>query len=450
MRLRPLGLMAILVAACSEDAPSLVYQAVPVERRDIVVSAEAAGVVEPDVTVEVKSKASGEILELVVETGDLVEQGTLMVRIDQRQPRNAVALAEAELEVAKARLANAESEWGRAEELYATRSISEAEYDRALLDRANARADLVRARVAVENARIEMDDTDVRAPITGTVIEKSVERGQVISSPTRDVAGGTVLLRMADLGQVRVRALVDETDVGKLAPGLAATVTVAAYPDRRFEGSILKIEPQSVTEQNVTMFPVLVRIENSDGLLRPGMNCEVEILVGSRRGVLTVPNAALRTARDVASAAGVLGVSEEALDRQLGRGGAMAPEPVASSPPGRSTGPADYTRGHSGSPPGGARLGPGNGEGRRGRPSSGSDHRLGGRYIVFALRNGGPEAVYVRTGLTDLDHAEVLAGLSESDSVLVLPSESLLRSQEWYRDRVSRRGGLPGLRPTRR
>ena len=138
-----------------------------------------------------------------------------------------------------------------------------------------------------------MEDTDVLAPITGTIISKTVERGQVISSPTSDVGGGTVLLKMADLNLVQVRTLVDETDIGKIRPGLRATVTVGSYPNQPFEGTVLKIEPLATTQQNVTMFPVLVRIENREGLLRPGMNSEVEIHVGRRDSVLAIPNASL-------------------------------------------------------------------------------------------------------------------------------------------------------------
>ena len=87
-----------------------------------------------------------------------------------------------------------------------------------------------------QDARIAMDDTDVRAPIAGTIISKNVERGQVISSPTRDVGGGTVLLKMADLNLVQVRTLVDETDIGKVRPGARASVTVDAYPNQPFTG----------------------------------------------------------------------------------------------------------------------------------------------------------------------------------------------------------------------
>ncbi len=289
----------------------------PVEQRDIVVSARASGTIQPDTVVEVKSKASGEILELKVETGQLVKRGALMVRVDPRNPRNLMAQAQADLEVAQARLTNATSQKRRADELFTSQSITQQEHESALLDFANARAEVVRARVAVDDARDQLDDTNVLAPITGTIIEKQVERGQVISSPTRDVGGGTVLMKMADLGLVQVRTLVDETDIGKIQVGQRASVTVDAYPNRPFEGSVLKIEPQAQTEQNVTMFPVLVRIDNRGGLLRPGMNSEVEVHVGQREGVLAVPNSALRTQRDVGSAAEVLGLSAEAVQKDL-------------------------------------------------------------------------------------------------------------------------------------
>ncbi len=206
------------------------------ERRDIVVSARANGAIQPDTTVEVKSKASGEILEMMVETGAQVKRGQLMVTIDPRQPRNTLAQAEANLDVAKAKLANATAQKHRADELFGSQALTETEHDQAMLDYANAKAEVVSAQVDVENAKIQLEDTDVRAPISGTIIEKDVERGQVISSPTKDVGGGTVLLKMADLNLVQVKTLVDETDIGKIQPGLRATITVDAYPNHPFDG----------------------------------------------------------------------------------------------------------------------------------------------------------------------------------------------------------------------
>jgi HlyD family secretion protein len=448
-----LGVTALLTlgfTACKKETPPPTYQSLPVVQRDIVVSAQASGSVQPDTTVEVKSKASGEILDLAVETGQAVKRGDLMVRVDPRIPKNAVAQAQADLEVAQARLTNAGSQRRRADELFKSQSITEQEHEQALLDYANANAEVIRARVSLDNAKDQLDDTNVRAPINGTIIEKQVERGQVISSPTNDVGGGTVLLKMADLGLVQVRTLVDETDIGKIQPGQRATVTVDAFPNRPFDGTVLKIEPQALTEQNVTMFPVLVRIDNKDGLLRPGMNAEVEVHVGRRNDVLAVPNAALRTERDVGSAAQVLGLSPDAVQDMLAgqRGSGAAQADTQNRSPGRPTSAgsrASLPPSATGSPPS--------------RPAAPLPRRPGGRatrqalvsgsrYIVFVTRNGTPTPVWIRTGLTDLDYSEVIEGLTATDSVLVLPSAGLVQSQQESRERMNRitgGGAVPGM-----
>ncbi|MBK6423545.1 MAG: efflux RND transporter periplasmic adaptor subunit [Gemmatimonadetes bacterium] len=473
------AVFALALAACSEPeaAPLPVYQAVAVERRDIVVSARANGTIQPDTTVEVKSKASGEILKLNVETGSTVARGDLLIQVDPRTAKNSFAQAEADLDVAKAKLANATAQKNRSDALFESKALTEQEHEQAVLDFANARSEVVRAEVAVENARIRLEDTDVRAPIGGTIIEKSVERGQVISSPTSDVGGGTVLLRMADLNLVQVRTLVDETDIGKIQPGLRATVTVDAYPNRPFEGTVLKVEPLAVTQQNVTMFPVMVRIQNREGLLKPGMNADVEIHVGRRDGVLAVPNAALRTQRDVASAAEVLGLTATEVATQLaqaarapGDSAQVRPASAGAKPAGATmtlqngqtiTLPEGVTEeqvrnamkkrfsGEATTPAEKALLqkvfsGAGGGGARRPQ----TDSRFGGKYIVFVRRDGKPFATNIATGLTDLDWSEVSSGLGETDSVLILPSAGLIESQKEFNERMARMtggGGIPGL-----
>jgi HlyD family secretion protein len=439
-----------LAAGCKKETPQVAYRAVPVEQRDIVVSAQAAGAIQPDTTVEVKSKASGEVLQLNAETGQLVKRGAPLVRIDPRNARNTLAQAQADLDVALAKLANATSQKRRADELFKSQSITEQEHEQALLDYADASAQVVRSRVSVDNARIQLEDTDVRAPITGTIIAKTVERGTVIASATANVSGGTTLLQMADLNLVQVRTLVDETDIGKVQPGQLATITVDAYPNRPFEGTVLKIEPQAQTEQNVTVFPVSVRIQNREGLLRPGMNTEVEIHVGSREGVPAVPNAALRTPRDVASAAQVLGLAPEEVQKQLAASAAQSASSAGASP---RTGSDSTHRLRPDSlsrmrPDSARRRGQFGGAPGAGRRTRGTDAG-GGRYIVFAKRNGVPTPVWIRTGLTDLDYSEVLGGLSLGDSVYVLPSASLVQSQQDMQRRTNQitgGGAVPGMR----
>jgi HlyD family secretion protein len=458
------SLLALLAAACAQEEELPVYQAVPVTIRDISVTAQAAGAILPDTVVEVKSKASGEILDFPVETGQLVQRGTILARIDRRVPQNRYDQAQAQLEVANARLRNAEAQLRRATELYEAKAITEQEFETSTLDVANARAAKITAETDVENAKIALDDTEVRAPITGTIISKNVERGAVISSPTSDVGGGTVLLKMADLSLVQVKTFVDETDIGKLRAGLTANVTVEAYPNRPFRGEVLKIEPQADTIQNVTMFPVLVRINNSDNMLKPGMNTEVNISVGRADSVLAVPNSALRTERDVESAASVLGISPESLQQMLEAARAL-PQPPAgdtgagavlrdtagqAAAPSREQMQALFAKMRSGQQLTAeeqalmqrARSQMGGGRGRNGGGSQ--DAMFGGRYIVFTLRNGQPTPVYVQTGITDLDYSEVKSGLTTQDSVLLLPSASLIQSQQGLQERMSRNSGLPG------
>src|SRR3989475_4646035 len=127
------------------------------------------------------------------------------------------------------------------------------------------------------------------------------------------------------------------TTLFRSKPRMPVTITVDAYPNRPFDGTVLKIEPQAQVSQNVTMFPVEVNILNPEHLLKPGMNTEVEIHIGQRQGVLAIPNAALRTPRDVASAAAVLGLDSQTVRRQGDHGtlhaaeAARGPAPAASS-----------------------------------------------------------------------------------------------------------------------
>ena len=483
-----------LLVGCAKKAAPPVYQAMPVTRRDIIVSAQASGAVAADTLIEVRSQASGEVTQIKVQTGDLVHRGALMVEIDPRTARNNVEQAQAALDVAKASLQNATAAKRRADTLYQSQSISEQDRETANLAYANANADLIRTRVALENARIALEQTEVKSPIDGTVITKTIERGSVITSSTQGIGGGTVLMTMADLNLVQVRALVDETDIGKIQPGQLVTVTVDAYPNHPFDGRVVKIEPQAETQQNVTMFPVIVGIANREGLLRPGMNTEVQVHVGERRNVLAVANATLRTPRDVGSAAAVLGLDPADVQRQL----AAADSAARANPPAGDTANRASLGARSGAPaaPAGAkaprtmttpfgstitlpegvseqevraafgRMQSGNrtpadmalmgkiraanpqmGQGGRGG-QSGPDTRFGGSYIVFVKRNGGPVPVAIKTGLTDLDYSEVISGLQEGDSVLALPSASLINSQTELQNRINRMtggGGVPGM-----
>jgi HlyD family secretion protein len=297
------------------------------EHRMLEVTAEAAGLIEPIRLVEVKSKASGEILRLTVESGDAVRRGDLLGQIDPRDVRNAFEQAQADLDVAKARLETSESAHRRSMELRQANVITQQEFESAKLEEANARAQFIKARTNLELAQERLGDVTIRAPIDGVIIRKDVESGQIIQSASQNISGGTTIFVMADLNEMQVRTLVSETDLGKIQPGMSARVSVEAYPGRIFQGSVTKIEPQAVVEQNVTMFPVLVHLSNHDGALKPGMNAEVVVEVARRDNALTIPNAAVVSMRDAAAAGALFGLSEDRMRTALrgARGGDAQP-----------------------------------------------------------------------------------------------------------------------------
>jgi len=451
-----LATLASAILACGgggADATPTGLESVAAERSDLVSTVAATGVVEPIRVVDVKSQASGEILEVGVEIGDVVERGTLLVRIDPRDVRNAFEQAEADLEVARARLQIAERQLGRVEELHGSEVVTDEELESAVLEHANARAALVKAQTNLELARDRLEDVVVRAPTTGTVVESNVEEGQIVTS-TRDVTGGTTLVRMAALDEVQVRLLVDETDIGSIETGLPATIRVEAYPEREFRGTVLKIEPQAVVEQNVTMFAVLTRIQNDEGLLRPGMNADVEIVVGRREDVLALPNGAVKTPDEVRQLAGVLDLEvPDPLPPEEGTEAAERPETTGDQGQGpdvdriRSMSPAERREFFQNlSPAERQRMMARAREAREAREEA--DRRNPARpkdaYVFVREPESGALTLRpIRIGLSTWERTEVLAGLGEGDEVVTVP-QSLIQQRELL-ERIRSRSGVPGV-----
>lgn len=389
-----------------------------VSRRDLSQTVEASGTVEPLEVVEIKSKASGEILKMPVEVGSQVAKGQLLALVDPTNAQNAYAEAAAAQTAAEAGLAVARSARARADTLVALQLIAAVEHEAATLAEANARATLVRTRSALANARISLNDAQIRAPLAGTVLSQSVTQGQVITSATGNTSGGTALLTMADLTRVQIRAWVSETDIGQVHPGQSVQVTVDAFPKRTFEGKVLKIEPLAVVQQAVTMFSVLVSLPNDDRLLLPGMNGQVVVAITERKDVLTVPIDAVRTIREATALAATLGASTDSLRAGGGASGRA-----------RATAPAGAA----------ATAGTGSGAGR------GS--------VVFVQTPAGLVARRVALGANDYDYYEVRSGLAEGDQVVLLgvaqAAAKRAADQAQIRQRVSGMSGTIGSSSTK-
>ncbi len=464
-----LAAFVLFAGACKEEVVNTPVDTAPAERRDIIVDAEATGVVEPINVIEVKSKASGLITKMSVETGDDVKPGDLLVQVDTRDVKNQHDQASADLRAAEARGEVVAAQRKRSDELYSQRIITAQEYEASQLEFANAEAQLVRSRASLDLAQQRLEDATVRAPVTGTIIEKTVSVGQVITSATGAFGGGTTLLKMADLSKVRVRALVNETDIGSVRAGLPATVVVDAYPDRPFRGTVEKIEPQAVVQQSVTMFPVLVSIDNVEGLLKPGMNGEVSVLIDRRDMVVAIPNDAVRSVREAAIAASALGLDPEWVAARLRAGASGA----AASPASNTDVATDVTpvvraqaQGDGGSPPVQARFQSqpeenaqsGNAQGGDARPRvrTGAPDPAGSAPLprnrtraglVFVADSGTFVPRIVRLGASNYDYTEVVSGLAEGERVALLASATLQQRRQENVERFQRMtgGGVPGM-----
>ena len=389
-KLLPITILILVLSSCGSDNESsqetTFYKKETVNQKKLELSIEASGIIEAISSVEIKSKASGEILLLGAEVGDLVKKGSILGQIDQRTPKNILDQAKSDLEASRVRLENAKSQYDRGKELHAKGSISDKDYEDIQESFAQAKSTVVRTEVSYENAKIALDDTIVRSPVQGTIISRPVEVGQVISSPTSAVGGGTVLMTMADLSKVRVRALVDEIDVGKVSIGQTVSIKVAAYRDKEFFGTVSKIEPLDIIEQNVTTFPVLIDIDNNENLLLLGMNTDVVIEVLNKNVTLSTPTMSLRTRKDIYSAATILNIPKETIDTFL---------------------------------------------------SEKVDGENFNKFIVIKDSKNGPQLIWVKIGESDLSYVEVITGLTREDTVFILPSKSLFDYQQRFKERVS-------------
>ncbi len=306
-----------VAAACAHKSQTVAVQTALATRRDIIVDAQANGTMEPITVIDVKSKASGVIDKMTVETGTHVKPGDLIVQINTRDVQNKFDQAKAMLDAAQAKLQVAQANKDRNEAMFKQRVITPQEYEQVAVDYESAKSGVVNAQANLDLAKQSLEDATVKAPSDGIVITKNVSEGTVIAGATNSVSGGTTIVQMADLTVVRIRAFFNESDIGNVHAGQPANVTVDAYPERRFSGVVQKIEPQAVVQQNVTMFPVLVNLENHEGLLRPGMNGEVSVLIDEVDNVVAVPNDAIKNPREAVATGAMLGLSADTVQASL-------------------------------------------------------------------------------------------------------------------------------------
>jgi HlyD family secretion protein len=304
-----------------------------VEKGDLAKSVVATGKVTPITKVEVKSKASGIVKNLLVDYGDHVKKGQLLAQLDKIEIEAQVAQSRAALEAAEANLTSSQADYERAKVDAEGPDVPPLKraYDRAIgmakdgvvsqsaLDDAEknytmavnkqnvakAQVTVLKAKIAQSQAVVAEDQanlkqldeqlsyTDIVSPIDGIVLSRDVEMGDAVSSILVLGSSATLVMTLGDTSEVYVKGKVDESDIGKVYLGQRARIKVESFKDKTFDGKVTKISPMGVEKDNVTTFEVRVSIQNPGGELKAEMTANAEIILEEHKNVLQIPEGAI-------------------------------------------------------------------------------------------------------------------------------------------------------------
>lgn len=300
-----LAIFGIGYKMLNRSAGGTVYKTQKIANGDIMESITASGTINPLSTVSVGSQASGRIAEIYVDYNSVVKKGQLLALIDQENAKATVQQREAALEIAKAQVAVEENNikyykkaLNRISKLNASKystekdlEAAERDYDNAVAQLALEQAQVKQAQASLDSAQTELSYTEIKAPVDGIVISKSVEVGQTVAASFETPEIFSVA---EDLTKMQIEASVVEADIAKVKEGQKVRFTVDSYADDYFYGTVTQVRNEATTTSNVVTYTVVIGIDNSDMKLKPGMTANVEIITAEEKGVMLVPNQALR------------------------------------------------------------------------------------------------------------------------------------------------------------
>ena len=289
------------------------------ETGEVARSVVATGKIQPLVKVEVKSKASGIVKQILADYGDPVKKGQVLVELDKEELLARLQEAKAMLLSAKAALERTEVEAQgpdlpylksaaeRAQSLYrqgliSTSILEDADktYQLALNKQRAARsnvavnrAEVARAQAALQRAENDLRNSTITSSMDGLALSRDVEVGDAVSSILVMGSQATLVMTLGDVTSVYVLGKVDEADIGKIHLGQAARITVESFKEKKFAGRVTKISPLGKEKDNVTTFEVRVSIDNPSGELKANMSANAEIIREEKKGVLLAPEAAV-------------------------------------------------------------------------------------------------------------------------------------------------------------
>jgi HlyD family secretion protein len=295
----------------------LQYQTSPATTGALVVSVSATGNLQPTNKVDVGSELSGIVEAVTVQVNDRVRKGQVLASLDPAKLQDtvarsqaALAQAEAQVQQAQATVKETRASLARLREVHqlsggqvpaATELASaEASLDRAVASEASTRASVQQAQATLRSDRTNLAKAQIRSPIDGVVLARKVEPGQTVAA---SLQAPTLFTLAENLAQMQLEVNVDEADVGQVKAGQLAQFSVDAYPDRRYPAVIQRVGLGSQTSNNVVSYLTVLKVDNADLSLRPGMTATADITTLSVDGALLVPNAALRWSPPAAPAA---------------------------------------------------------------------------------------------------------------------------------------------------
>jgi len=382
MKLKPWSAALVVVLAAAAGAAwwwtrdgdaAASYRTARIERGSLQAAVAASGTVTPVTQVQISSQVSGQIKELFVDFNSEVKQGQLIARLDPETFEYRVRQSSADLEAARASvmtaqanvlqamaqvgkarvdLSEAQRDLERKQDLVAKSFISEVEAERAsALVRTLAEGlKATEAQVAVANAqaqnaqaivkqrdaqlaqaRVDLERTQIRSPVNGIVIKRSVEVGQTVAA---SLQAPELFVIAANLDDMQVETAIDEADIARIRNAQKVSFTIDAFPGRSFDGTVKQVRKAAVSAQNVTTYTVVVGFANPGAGLLPGMTANVRIVTDSRDKVLKVPNAALRVRMaGIEPAAASPAAGNDADGASGGRVGASGPSPAGAGGP---------------------------------------------------------------------------------------------------------------------
>ena len=304
-------LIAVIAAAAAalvlnwQGSPGARYVVAPVVQGGLTVTVSATGDLAPVNEVDVGTEVSGTIEIVAVDNNHVVAEGDLLARLDTARLEALVLHARATVTTAEARVGEAQASLVEAERtLDRTRTlasrgiaaqealdIAQSAHDRAVATLASAQAQVQVAEADLAMQEIDLAKAEIRAPISGVVLDRSVDPGQTVAASLQT----PVLFRLAeDLAAMELQVDVDEADVGQVRVGQRATFSVDAYPNRAFPAEITRVRLAPDSVEGVVTYETLLSVDNAELLLRPGMTATAEIVVAQIADALLVPNEALR------------------------------------------------------------------------------------------------------------------------------------------------------------